>query len=203
MGRKWKILLVIVGIYVIASFIVSDGRRYCSDGTTTTSRGRGTCSWHGGVGMQPEKRILWWVFLASVGVWAYRCFRTHPQPKPTRTTTPLPPKPLPTPSPNHSTMRKERRPPQNGLPPCPSCGAEMKERVAKRGRNRGNRFLGCTSFPECRGTLPYSLPTTQSIRDEHAHISVGWGGEPEFFSTTNHESVEVLTSSQDEWSPKP
>jgi restriction system protein len=34
---------------------------------------------------------------------------------------------------------------------CPRCGSEMVRRVAKRGRNAGSEFLGCSRFPQCRG----------------------------------------------------
>ena len=36
-------------------------------------------------------------------------------------------------------------------PACPSCGAAMVERVAKRGANSGSRFWGCPTYPKCRG----------------------------------------------------
>lgn len=35
---------------------------------------------------------------------------------------------------------------------CPLCGKNMVMRTAKKGRNRGSSFLGCSSFPSCRGT---------------------------------------------------
>lgn len=35
---------------------------------------------------------------------------------------------------------------------CPSCGSEMQLRTARRGRNPGSRFWGCSRFPKCRGT---------------------------------------------------
>ena len=38
---------------------------------------------------------------------------------------------------------------------CPACGGEMIERVAKRGVNAGNRFLGCSHYPSCRGTRSF------------------------------------------------
>ena len=41
-------------------------------------------------------------------------------------------------------------------PACPLCGEPMIERVAKRGANAGNRFLGCSHFPSCRGTRKIS-----------------------------------------------
>jgi restriction system protein len=37
---------------------------------------------------------------------------------------------------------------------CPACGAEMLQRTAKRGRNAGRKFWGCSRYPDCRGTLP-------------------------------------------------
>lgn len=37
---------------------------------------------------------------------------------------------------------------------CPDCGAAMVRRVAKRGQNAGGAFMGCTRYPQCRGTRP-------------------------------------------------
>lgn len=37
---------------------------------------------------------------------------------------------------------------------CPRCGAEMKVREAKKGPSAGSKFLGCSKYPACRGTLP-------------------------------------------------
>jgi restriction system protein len=33
---------------------------------------------------------------------------------------------------------------------CPKCGSELVVRVAKKGANAGNGFLGCSGFPKCR-----------------------------------------------------
>ena len=33
---------------------------------------------------------------------------------------------------------------------CPKCGSQLVERVAKKGVNAGNTFLGCSNFPKCR-----------------------------------------------------
>lgn len=33
---------------------------------------------------------------------------------------------------------------------CPKCGAELVKRVAKKGKNAGQRFWGCSNFPKCR-----------------------------------------------------
>ena len=37
---------------------------------------------------------------------------------------------------------------------CPACGSAMVRRVAKRGRNAGQPFWGCSRYPGCRGTRP-------------------------------------------------
>lgn len=35
---------------------------------------------------------------------------------------------------------------------CPRCGSKMIQRKAKRGRNAGNYFWGCSRYPACKGT---------------------------------------------------
>jgi restriction system protein len=40
----------------------------------------------------------------------------------------------------------------SGLPPCPLCGKPMTLRTARKGPHAGSQFLGCTGYPECRGT---------------------------------------------------
>ena len=39
-------------------------------------------------------------------------------------------------------------------PTCHLCGSSMTKRLAKRGRNAGNYFWGCTRYPRCKGTKP-------------------------------------------------
>jgi restriction system protein len=46
-------------------------------------------------------------------------------------------------------------PAESQPPRCPRCGSEMVVRVARKGANPGNRFLGCTQFPRCNGTRDY------------------------------------------------
>jgi hypothetical protein len=47
---------------------------------------------------------------------------------------------------------------------CPSCGrAPMVERVARRGKNAGERFLGCRAYPQCRGTRPIGEASQRPI----------------------------------------
>jgi restriction system protein len=40
------------------------------------------------------------------------------------------------------------------LPPCPLCGKPMVVRTARKGEQAGTQFLGCSGYPECRGSLP-------------------------------------------------
>lgn len=35
---------------------------------------------------------------------------------------------------------------------CPNCSGPMVKRTARRGKNRGNEFYGCSRFPICKGT---------------------------------------------------
>lgn len=35
---------------------------------------------------------------------------------------------------------------------CPRCGSSMVRRTAKRGRNAGGQFWGCSRYPRCKGT---------------------------------------------------
>jgi restriction system protein len=43
---------------------------------------------------------------------------------------------------------------RTAAPCCPACGEPMVERVARKGSRPGQRFLGCTRFPACRGSRP-------------------------------------------------
>ena len=47
-------------------------------------------------------------------------------------------------------------------PLCPNCGQPMRLRTARQGKNAGNRFWGCSGYPECRGTRP--LETGKKVR---------------------------------------
>ncbi|MEM9283555.1 MAG: NERD domain-containing protein [Verrucomicrobiota bacterium] len=56
------------------------------------------------------------------------------------------------PSLNHATHMKSLQERHTSTTQCPTCGAELVERVAKRGANAGSTFLGCSEFPKCRYT---------------------------------------------------
>ena len=39
------------------------------------------------------------------------------------------------------------------IPSCPQCGGAMALRTAKTGKNAGQQFWGCASYPDCKGLL--------------------------------------------------
>jgi restriction system protein len=45
-------------------------------------------------------------------------------------------------------------------PSCPACGAAMVRRTARQGPHAGHDFLGCSTFPACRGmaSIPDDAP---------------------------------------------
>jgi len=62
------------------------------------------------------------------------------------------------PAPASSTWRSPPASPPSPAPSawtavtCPRCGNKMIKRLAKRGRNAGSYFWGCSRYPACRGT---------------------------------------------------
>jgi ssDNA-binding Zn-finger/Zn-ribbon topoisomerase 1 len=48
------------------------------------------------------------------------------------------------------------------VPDCPECGEPLKLRT---NRTTDEHFWGCTSFPKCRGTVPFD---TEEPADEDA-----------------------------------
>ena len=48
--------------------------------------------------------------------------------------------------------RRAEQSAQNDAPFCPKCGKLMIKRIAKKGRNAGNAFWSCSTYPECDGT---------------------------------------------------
>lgn len=160
MKLKWKVLIGIIAVWFIATLVVSDGKRYCSDGTKTSSSGPGTCSWHGGKGDQPEKRIANYILLAALGLWAYTSFfrggqaseRVSPKALPT---TPVEPAASSTQPPTPPSRPVQPFPPRvrPKAPSCPGCGGVMRLRKAERGRNSGHYFWGCSNYPKCTCTL--------------------------------------------------
>jgi DNA topoisomerase-1 len=58
----------------------------------------------------------------------------------------------------------------NELPeiPCPECGAPMMIRVSRKGR-----FLGCTRYPECKGTKPLPKGEMDTVEKKEPQIAEG------------------------------
>jgi restriction system protein len=42
------------------------------------------------------------------------------------------------------------------IPTCANCDIKMIERTARKGRNIGNKFWGCSNYPHCRSTMQIS-----------------------------------------------
>ncbi len=40
---------------------------------------------------------------------------------------------------------------KNTAPSCPKCGKTMRQRTARTGPHAGQRFWGCTGYPDCKG----------------------------------------------------
>ncbi|PKN85274.1 MAG: topoisomerase [Chloroflexi bacterium HGW-Chloroflexi-8] len=40
-------------------------------------------------------------------------------------------------------------------PKCAKCGSDMIQRSAKSGPNQGNKFWGCSNYPQCRNIQPF------------------------------------------------
>jgi len=49
-------------------------------------------------------------------------------------------------------------------PTCPSCGVKMVLRSAQSGRNAGDSFWGCPSYPRCRQTFKCSAADPAETR---------------------------------------
>lgn len=60
----------------------------------------------------------------------------------------------PTPMPASTKPNSPYSAPSGGQNKCPRCGSAMMLRTARRGRNSGGRFFGCTRYPLCKGTRP-------------------------------------------------
>ncbi|MDP2782552.1 topoisomerase DNA-binding C4 zinc finger domain-containing protein [Devosia sp.] len=55
-----------------------------------------------------------------------------------------------TPTPSHSSSAGSIRLPASNR--CPSCGASMVRRTARKGKHAGSKFWGCSKYPACKGT---------------------------------------------------
>jgi len=58
-----------------------------------------------------------------------------------------------------------------GIIPCPQCGAKMALRSGKFGK-----FYGCTAYPNCKGTKPFGPFVKKEERQERKIIKARWDG---------------------------
>lgn len=65
---------------------------------------------------------------------------------------PAPPAPAPSTWRSPPPSRPNPAPSSGTAVTCPRCGNNMVKRLAKRGRNAGSYFWGCSRYPTCKGT---------------------------------------------------
>jgi hypothetical protein len=53
---------------------------------------------------------------------------------------------------------------------CPACESEMLIRTARRGRNAGNKFWGCSGYPKCNTKFPISDEDHIHLNDEEPSV---------------------------------
>lgn len=63
---------------------------------------------------------------------------------------------------------KSDRSDETNTPACPLCKKPMRRRTARQGTRAGQSFWGCTGYPECKGTRPWSEGTDQSDRSDRS-----------------------------------
>ena len=130
-----------VGLSVGTAFFifilsVADPTR-CKDGWASPSIGRrGACSHHGGVGTTPGSYGLpLSIFLG----WIAGALRQRTLDK--RRSVEL-----------ERLNEKEKEAARAQGIACPVCGFHLVRRRARRGKNKGGYFMGCSRYPTCRGT---------------------------------------------------
>lgn len=129
-----------LAIFVIAYILLNNwaGPVTCKDGWASPSIGRqGACSWHGGVDRTRQNLAFWGSVI--LGFVAYGLINVKTIIEATKIWGEPP-----------SAETKDN--PAKPKPACPLCGRPMVPRLAKRGRNTGNLFFGCSRYPACRGT---------------------------------------------------
>jgi hypothetical protein len=113
------------------------GSTTCRDGWQSPSIGRrGACSHHGGVDRTAGEIIRALAIGAGWITWAAL---------------------------NGYAERKYREEnPPVFTPRCPRCSSIMRRRRARRGRNAGNEFWGCSAYPSCKGTRAMESPASRN-----------------------------------------
>lgn len=52
---------------------------------------------------------------------------------------------------NNPSNLSDQANPSDHIPECPKCGKSMVLRTARKGKNAGKHFWGCSGYPECKG----------------------------------------------------
>lgn len=56
-------------------------------------------------------------------------------------------------------------PEKSPAPACPKCAKPMRQRTARKGPHSGKPFWGCTDYPNCTGTRPFTAPAPSDPSD--------------------------------------
>lgn len=64
-------------------------------------------------------------------------------------------------------------------PHCPECGARM---VLRTNKASGDRFWGCSLYPECAGTRDIG-PDGKPVFDEYDYTESDWDNDPRHYQT--------------------
>src|SRR5690606_31864016 len=152
------------------------GGAVCSDGWASPSIGRsGACSHHGGVRTWPYVLI----FFVSLVVSSW----FHVRRSQGRESDPGDEARLPQPS-LGTPATAPKAPTKTENPRCSRCRSNMVLRTASRGRNAGNKFWGCSRYPQCKGTKPFKAPEQQTCPNcgssELAQVVYGFPDEEMF-----------------------
>lgn len=115
----------------------------CADGWRSPSIGRpGACSWHGGVKHEFNLSGLFAVvslFAGAASLGLILDAQKYGTPKQNEDS-------------KLATKENESKKPDVV---CPVCRAPMRLRIARKGPYKGNRFWGCSRYPNCRGIVSY------------------------------------------------
>lgn len=162
-----KILIFIATAITFVFLLLILGVSECSDGFISHSIGkRGACSHHGGVSFFSKIKfplilfITWlvWNFLTSLTKkkknYGHNNNTSHDSANNNDIETNFTTSSLETLDPIklHSNKKPKSIEPSKL---CPKCRSKLVLRVAKRGRNPGGKFWGCSRYPKCRGTREY------------------------------------------------
>lgn len=153
---------VIFCVLFIALHVLFAGA-VCSDGWASPSIGSsGACSHHGGVSKAKNVIILIASIAGAIGISRFTAQRAHKQNEKSTSDSPIKTSVNPDyAASNHDNSRLEQNNfgmkissrNYDGKVKCPKCQSEMKIRTARKGKNAGGQFYGCSRYPKCRGTL--------------------------------------------------